>query len=307
MTATDEQAFAQLVAQLDPQGKLLHTRPLKGGISAQVTALAMIDGAGQRQQLIVRQHGAIDRQRNPTIATAEFHLLQTLWQAGIPVPRPYYVDQQAAIFATPALVIEYIEGETEFAPTDLGAFLDQAATHLSQIHQLTATTPAYTSLKAVLPPLGPGFGTRPATLDASLQEGRIRDWLAAHGPLVPINQATVLHGDFWPGNLLWRAGQLVAVIDWEDATLGDPLADLANSRLELLWAFGESAMQHFTDAYWACHALDFTHLPYWDLCAALRPAGKLDSWGLAETTLATMRARHQWFVNQALQAALPQT
>ena len=59
----------------------------------------------------------------------------------------------------------------------------------------------------------------------------------------------LLHGDFWPGNILWRYGQLVAVIDWEDAALGDPLADVANSRLEILWAFGIDAMQSFTHYY----------------------------------------------------------
>jgi aminoglycoside phosphotransferase (APT) family kinase protein len=34
--------------------------------------------------------------------------------------------------------------------------------------------------------------------------------------------------------VLWRDGRIVAVIDWEDAQVGDPLADLANTRLELL-------------------------------------------------------------------------
>ena len=44
-------------------------------------------------------------------------------------------------------------------------------------------------------------------------------------------------------------GRLVGVIDWEDAALGDPLADLANSRLEILWAFGDEAMERFTREY----------------------------------------------------------
>jgi aminoglycoside phosphotransferase (APT) family kinase protein len=38
----------------------------------------------------------------------------------------------------------------------------------------------------------------------------------------------VLHGDYWPGNVLWRDGRLVGVIGWEEAAFGDPLADLAN-------------------------------------------------------------------------------
>ncbi len=30
--------------------------------------------------------------------------------------------------------------------------------------------------------------------------------------------------------------------------------------------------------------IDFTHLPYWDLCAALRPVAQIVQWGLDDTT-----------------------
>lgn len=295
MTSAADAPFVKLVQQLAPQGRLLRYWPLKGGVSAQVTAIELVDGAGRQQRLIVRQHGLHDRQRNPTLATAEFRLLQVLQQAQVAAPKPYYVDQAAAIFPTPALVVEYVDGTTEFAPADLSDFLTQAATQLAQIHQIKATQLELVQLSL----LGKGFGARPPVLDNTLDEAQIRDRLEAGWPLAQLNQTTLLHGDFWPGNLLWRAGRLVAVIDWEDAALGDPLADLANSRLELLWAFGEEAMQHFTAAYRARNRLDFTNLPYWDLCAALRPAGKLGAWGLAADTEATMRTRHQHFVRQA--------
>jgi aminoglycoside phosphotransferase (APT) family kinase protein len=39
-----------------------------------------------------------------------------------------------------------------------------------------------------------------------------------------------VHGDFGPHNCLFDAsGELTAVLDWEIATLGDPLADMAYS------------------------------------------------------------------------------
>jgi aminoglycoside phosphotransferase (APT) family kinase protein len=50
-----------------------------------------------------------------------------------------------------------------------------------------------------------------------------------------------LHGDYWPGNLLWNDGKLAAVLDWEDAERGDPLADIALARLDICWAFGDAA------------------------------------------------------------------
>jgi aminoglycoside phosphotransferase (APT) family kinase protein len=36
-----------------------------------------------------------------------------------------------------------------------------------------------------------------------------------------------VHGDFHYGNLLYREGRVVAVIDWEIAEIGQPLMDLA--------------------------------------------------------------------------------
>jgi aminoglycoside phosphotransferase (APT) family kinase protein len=84
----------------------------------------------------------------------------------------------------------------------------------------------------------------------------------------------LLHGDFWPGNVLWEDGRLVAVLDWEDAAIGDPLADVANARLELLWAGGAEAKEEFTRRYRSLvPGVDLTDLPHWDRWAGLRLAG----------------------------------
>jgi len=111
----------------------------------------------------------------------------------------------------------------------------------------------------------------------------------------------ILHGDYWPGNTLWRNGRLVAVIDWEDAAIGDPLADLGNARLEILMHYGEAAMNEFTCQYSALWPdTDLTALPYWDLYAALRPTGQMDGWGLPAAQLQQFRAAHRTLVADAL-------
>jgi aminoglycoside phosphotransferase (APT) family kinase protein len=125
--------------------------------------------------------------------------------------------------------------------------------------------------------------------------------LEAAWPLPRHNEPVLLHGDFWPGNILWRNGRIVAVIDWEDAAIGDPLADLANSRLEILWAFGINAMQSFTRQYQSMTAIDFANLPYWDLCVALRRIDQIGLWGLDEMGEREMRERHRWFVEEAFE------
>lgn len=289
----EAQKFEQLVQQMAPDSKLVRLWELTGGVSAQVTALEIERVNGRREKIVVRQHGEADLRGNPQIAADEFKLLQQLKAAGLPVPAPYYLDQ-------PYLVVEYIEGTTEFNPANLSDFIVQFATQLARIHRLTTSDLDLSFLPKQATIVAEKLGQRPTILDDSLDEGRIRDALESVWPLPQQNQAVLLHGDYWPGNLLWRVGQLAAVLDWEDAAVGDPLSDVGNGRLELLWAFGKEAIELFTNCYKSLTTIDFTNLPYWDLYAALRPASKLSQWGLDPDIEQKMRQRHKWFVEQAL-------
>ncbi len=300
MTASKEdKKFEQVVQKIDPQSKLLRTWELKGGVSAQMTALEIERPGGQTQKMIVRQHVEVDLKHNPHGAAREFKLLQLLQSIGSCTPRPYHLDQSGQIFSTPYVVIEYIEGKPEFALSHLTDLILQLATHLSRIHQVDCSKLDLSFLPQQEKIYAEKLRERPTKVDESVDEGHIRDALEAVWPLPQRNKSVLLHGDFWPGNLLWKDGQLVAVIDWEDAALGDPLADVANSRLEILWAFGIDAMYSFTHQYQSITTIDFTNLPYWDLCAALRPVAQIAQWGLDGTTERTMRERHRWFVTQA--------
>lgn len=290
----------RLVHKMDARSKLLRAWELKGGVSAQVTALEILRANGVTQKLVVRRHGEADLRHNPNIAADEFKLLRVLHTAGLAVPAPIYLDASNDIFATPVLVIEFIEGQPEFAPATVADVVGQLATHLANIHTLNGANPDLAFLPQQESSVAQKLKERPAQLDDSLDEGRIRDALEAVWPLSQQNKSALLHGDFWPGNALWKDSQLAAIIDWEDASLGDPLADVGNSRLEILWAFGADAMQQFTEHYKSMTHINFTQLPWWDLCAALRPASKLGTWGLDAAVEAKMRADHKWFVSQAI-------
>ena len=302
--STDHELFEQVIRRINPQGKLLRFWPLMGGVSAQVTGLEIELPDGHLEKMIVRRHGAVDLQHNPHIAAEEFALLQILQSSALPTPVPYHLDETGTIFPTPYLVVEFIDGEPEFAPPNLQDFIRQIVAALTQIHQINGSKPTLNYLPKQMNVVTEKLRQRPDSPDESLDEGRIREILGAKWPLVQVNPSTLLHGDFWPGNILWKHGQLLAVVDWEDALLGDPLADLAYARLEILWAFGHEAMQDFTERYRdardAMPPLDFRNLPFWDLWAALRPAGKLGTWGLDPAVESQMRERHKAFVNQAL-------
>lgn len=257
-----------------------------------MTAFEIELADGRTERLTVRRHGATDLSRNPQIATDEFRLLQLLASAGLPAPTPRYLDSIGELFSTPCVVLEYVEGEPAPAAVDKTELVIELARVLAEIHRVGSTADVS---------FLPERELADTTVLKSAEERRIRDVLESARPLAQRNGPVLLHGDFWPGNTLWKGGRLAAVIDWEDAAIGDPLADVANARLELLWALGLEAMDDFTRRYESNAAgVDFSDLPYWDLWADLRLAGRTAEWGLDDVTEKALRAGHEEFVAQAL-------
>lgn len=303
--------FDRLAQIVVPGGALLRSWTLAGGISAEMTALEVQYPDGALHKIIVRRPGERALKCNPHAAEDEFTLLQLTRGLGLATPTPYYFDQSGTIFADPYLVIEYIDGQPEFAPVRQADFTLQLAEHLAKIHGA-----AYSDQEvAFLPKHAHGCtetSTAQPNTDAALDTRGIRAVLRAAEPLPQRNAPALLHGDYWPGNILWRDGKLVAVVDWEDAIIGDPLIDLAISRLDILWIFGTDAMQSFTRHYQSLMKLDYTNLPFQDLCAALRLArlagtdlaawaGFFEPYGRHDITEHTLRQHFQFFVAQAFE------
>ena len=304
----EDKKFEQLIQKIAPQGKLLRTWALKGGISAQMTALELLLPDGQTKKVIVRQPGERAIKHNPNAAADEFKILEIVQSVGVSAQTPYYLDQSGEIFSEPYLVIEYMEGQPDYAPANSSDYVVQMATQLAKIHSIESTKLDLSFLPKQAERFAGAFKERPAKLDHSLEEARIRHVLEAIWPLPQRNEPVLLHGDFWPGNILWKDDQLVAVIDWEDAEVGNPLVDFAITRLDLLWIFGVDAMNEFTRHYQSLTTLDFAQLPYWDLYAALRPMSRIAEWaagwpelGRKDITEQTMREGHRWFITQAFE------
>ena len=306
----EEQKFKQVVQKIVPQSRLIQIWHLSGGSSAQMTALEIERPDGKTRRMIVRQPGERTLKRNPQAAVNEFRLLQIMRSLGLATPIPYHLDQSGKIFAMPYLVIEYIEGKPEFAPSNLTDYILQLAAHLAKIHSVDCAVLDLSFLPKKADRCPETCRRRLSSVDKSLDEGRIRDILESMGPLPQLNPSVLLHGDFWPGNVLWREGKLVAVIDWEDATLGNALIDFAISRLDIVLIFGSNAMNCFTDHYKSMMPIDYTNLPYWDLCAALRfvrlAHSNLVKWaaffqpfGRYDITEQTMKENYRFFVTQA--------
>ncbi|HEX2560772.1 phosphotransferase family protein [Phenylobacterium sp.] len=284
-------------------GELVRAWPLTGGVSAATSALEVELADGARRKFVVRRPGGHYLR---DLRERDVQLLERLADAGLPAPCPRLLDAEGEIFGQPALVLDYLEGELDFGEADLPAKLDALARQLAAIH--AAPLPAFLPLLPRLDERAFAFFARtPEAPDESLGESEVRAALRRWPRPPSSNPDTLLHGDFWPGNVLWRDGQISGVIDWEDAAIGDPLYDLAISRLDLLWAYGPSAVEPFTVAYARlAPQVDLTFLPWFDLGACLRPCGQISIWATSADAPAEaasrMRERHASFRSKALAA-----
>ena len=204
--------------------------------------------------------------------------------------------------------IEFIQGEVEHSPSDAAAFVGQVAAELARIHRVDGAHPELAFLRTHEDWMAGVLQERGAEVDEVLGARRIRALLRAVGPPSRPNAPALLHGDPWPGNMIWRDGRLVALIDWEEAHIGDPLEDVAIARFDILSMLGRDAMKSFTRVYASEQPnVDLADLPYWDLYAALRPVNNVSDWaggwadlGRPDITSSVLRAAHGEFVAQAI-------
>lgn len=277
----NEPALAALARRLG--GVLVGHHPLVGGVSARVEALELLLPTGARQRVVFRQHGAAAWKPLATEVTRREHaLLGWLRARGMPVPAALLLDVSRALLPAPFLVMELVEGRV--AQTLSPAALRQLASFLARLHAL-AIDDALELPDREDPVAG--------LSEYSAVHAAIAEVIARAPRLTP--RRVVLHGDFWPGNVLWRGEQLAAVIDWEDAAIGDPLSDLACCRLELAYRHAPEQVSAFTARYLSLRGLDQARssgeLALWDAYVSAATLASLALWGLEPEEEALRRAR----------------
>jgi aminoglycoside phosphotransferase (APT) family kinase protein len=304
-TPASREQLSRLLRAARPDWRLIRAWQLSGSTAAQVSAIEAEEPGGQRRTLVLHQYGAANLRADPHVATHEYRLLELLVNAGLPVPTPYLADESCSIIASPCLLQAYIDGERVDEPLDLAAFTGELAATLAALHGAGINRAEVPFLADVRDDTTRMMRTRSAQASAFSWAAAVLDALAAGWPPRRLNPPAVLHGDYWPGNVLWREGRLIGVVDWEDALFGDPLADLAVTRLEVGGFYGIAAMNLITRQYLARRPeLDVSTLPLWDLRAAMRASGfAIEAWGLSSERLAAVRAAYDEFAETALQQA----
>jgi aminoglycoside phosphotransferase (APT) family kinase protein len=276
----DQPRFADVIARLYPDADLLNAQRLTGGVSADVFRLDLEFTDRPAASVVLRMHGD-SHSGHP--AELEYQFLQALHRGGLPVAEPLAVDANCTLLPHPFLMLSYVEGTTDIPAGEEDRYIAKMANLLSQIHD--TSTAGLPDLPLRTDPLPEVFEYLPTGTE----------WKALHRQLSSLKETAyrgaprLLHGDFWPENLLWHEGEIAAVLDWEDAALGDPMADVAGACVELRYRLGPTAMQRFTEAYAQHHVVDSGRLALWQVYVAAAAQHYMDTWGLPSAQEAHMR------------------
>ncbi len=169
----------------------------------------------------------------------EYRVIAGLHPTGFPVPQPFGLCEDATVIGSAFYVMEMVEGRTiwdgampDLTPPARRAHYDAMVDTLAALH---ATDFAAAGLGDYGKP-GNYFERqvarwtkqyRAAETEHMPSVEKLIGWLPRTLP--EQTRTAIVHGDYRVDNMIFSAGEprVIAVLDWELSTLGDPLADFS--------------------------------------------------------------------------------
>jgi aminoglycoside phosphotransferase (APT) family kinase protein len=201
-----------------------------------------VEGAPAAGVLRLTPPGA--RPLGPADMARQARIMAALGAVGLPVPRILAASAEPVLDGRPFVLMERVDGvrieqavETA-SPRDLVA---RAFAAIRAVHELPA---AATGLAGEQPMAAAGEVERWQALRGRSPEDLVREAPRLEERLLAALPASrrpaLVHGDYHLGNLLFREGEVVAILDWEISELGQaPLDEAALCLVAVREAFGE--------------------------------------------------------------------
>lgn len=229
-----------------PAGTTLTVHQYPAGFSNLTYRITLDDEHGRRALVLRRPpHGVA-----PGVAhdmAREFAILSTVHPLGVPVPRPIACCEDVSVLGSPFYVMEHVNGpilrgalppaftaDGATLPARTRALCGDVVQTLARIHAVPIDGTPLAALGR-----GEGYVQRQVQgwskrWDASRTQpvpslDAVAAWLEAHRPAD--SAVALVHNDFKLDNLVLDDGmqRVRAVLDWEMATVGDPLMDLGTT------------------------------------------------------------------------------
>jgi aminoglycoside phosphotransferase (APT) family kinase protein len=213
---------------------------ITGGRSNLTYRVTIEDDSGQRRPVVLRRPPLGHVLPTAHDMSREFRVLTGLTGTRVPVARPLAICADTEVIGAPFYVMDFVPGRIFRSIEDAATLTEAQAKQLSEgLADMLANIHGVDVTAAGLSDLGRGAGYLRRQLDRWQRQwelsatrevpgygtlvGRLDKGMPAEG------DTTLVHGDFRIDNVLidtTASPRIAAVVDWEMATLGDPLADL---------------------------------------------------------------------------------
>jgi aminoglycoside phosphotransferase (APT) family kinase protein len=254
--------------QLGAGTRIVSAHPRAGGTSSAIHAVTIEERSGARQTLVLRRYVRSDwLAQEPDLAEHEARVLELLAPTAVDAPRLVAVDATGARCGVPAVLMTRLPGRIRWAPNAIDPNLDELVDAMLTIHAVR------------VPDAVPIRDFRPYSehehLEPPTETTQRAAWeraIEVHAGPPPSTERAFIHRDFHPGNVLWVGDRVSGVVDWCNASIGVPEADLGHCRINLTREVGDERADRLTVRYRERSGRGEIH-PYWDLVAAV---GMLD-------------------------------
>jgi aminoglycoside phosphotransferase (APT) family kinase protein len=258
-----ERALRWCAAAVGASASVVAVKPLAGGTSSAIHAIDVQDAGGLIHRLVLRRFVRTDwLAQEPDLAEHEACALALAAAAAVPTPSPVGVDPNGGQCDAPAVLMTRLPGSIQWQPADREPFLRKLAAALPAIHG--------TEVDVAGCPL-PDYAPYP------LQAQRPPTW--SHRPelwkrafelfasAAPVTERCLIHRDYHPGNVLWSDGEITGVVDWVNASIGCPEADVGHCRMNLARADSTPPPASWSSTANSADPSPMT--PTWDVAALL--------------------------------------
>ncbi len=200
---------------------------------------------GSNGKLVLRKKPVGKLLRSAHMIEREFKVMAALGKTDVPVPKMHYLCEELTEIGTPYFVMEYVDGQSFLDPriAQIGVperkkVYEEAVKGLANLHKVDPDLVGLTDFGKPGNYFSRQFSRwsrqyEVSQTDMILPMETLMQWLSENIPKEE-GPSRLVHGDWRIDNLLFHRKQfkLVAILDWELSTLGDPRADLASQIMQ---------------------------------------------------------------------------
>ena len=235
--AFDEAALAQYLHANMPAlaAGPIRVEQFKGGQSNPTFMLTASDG----QRYVLRRKPLGVLLPSAHAVEREFRVISALAQTDVPVARAHVLCEDTSVIGSAFYVMDCVEGRVLWDPTLPGMSPAERAAIYDELNRVMAALHLVDPMAIGLEGYGRAGGYvarqvkrwtqqyRAAETEPITAADALIDWLPQH---LPAEGATrIVHGDYRLDNVMFHPTEprILAVLDWELSTLGDPMVDFA--------------------------------------------------------------------------------